>query len=403
MASANAYRNDGGSRPGPLPTRRPRPAMAAWALVGVLLAGAIGAVAHAPAAFAEATFNQQLLTLMNQARATTGLPALQLSSSVASVAEDGRYTGCGYDVYGRAADMGRRNYFSHTILNCNNRQVWDMLNAAGVGWTDAAENIGWASGVSDVLSTARTLQDQFMGSAGHRANILDPDMTHVGIGSWRTAPGQTWSGGGTSKTDVLITAVVFVRLPQTTAVAPSAPPTVVAGPGNGSANVVWTPANANGATIDSYGAFAFGPNGYTGMYALACGTCASVTVPGLANGSPYYVAVYAHNAVGWSAPTVSGWLFPGTPVAPSWATATAGSGRATATWVAANANGTAIDAYAALAYDSAGFTGQYVFVCGTCTTGTVTGLTPGKSYFIGVFPHNAWGWGGPAVTGWVRA
>ncbi len=403
MTSADAAKNDDRRRPGPLPTRRLRPAVAAWALVGVLLAAALGAVAHAPAASADATFNQQLLTLMNQARSANGLPALQLSSSVAGVAEDGRYTGCGYDVYGRAADMGRRNYFNHTILNCNNRQVWDMLTAANVGWTDAAENIGWASGVSDVLSTARTLQDQFMGSPGHRANILDSDMTHVGIGSWRTAPGQTWSGGGAVKSDVLVTAVVFVRLPQASAAAPSAPPTVVAGPGNGSANVVWAPATANGAAIDTYGAFAFGPNGYTGIYALACGTCTSVTVPGLANGGSYYIAVYAHNAVGWSAPGVSGWLIVGTPEAPPSATATGGSGRARATWTRANANGSAIDMYAVLAYDSTGFTGQHVFVCGTCTTGTITGLTPGKSYFIGVFPHNVRGWGGPAVTGWVRA
>ena len=35
-----------------------------------------------------------------------------------------------------------------------------------------------------------------MNSPGHRANILDPKFTHVGIGSWSTPAGQTWNGGG---------------------------------------------------------------------------------------------------------------------------------------------------------------------------------------------------------------
>jgi uncharacterized protein YkwD len=406
MTSANASMTGGRRQPGTLPARKLRPVAAAWALVGVLLAGVVAGVVHAPAAFAEATFNQQMLTLLNQARAANGLAALQLAPSVAGVAENGRYTGCGYDVYGRAADMGVRNYFSHTIPNCNNRQVWDMLTAAGVPWTDAAENIGWSSGGTDLVAAARNLNDQFLGSAGHRANILDAGMTHVGIGSWRTAPGQTWSGSGAPRTDVLVTAVVFVRLPATPttpASLPSIPAGVNATAGNGTANVTWSPAAANGAAIDTYGAFAFGPNGYTGLYALACGTCTSVTVPGLANGASYYIAVYAHNAVGWGGPGVSTWLVPGTPLAPPWATVAPGPGRAGASWGAANGNGSAVDGYAVLAYDNTGFTGKYVIVCGTCTTGTVTGLTAGKSYFLGVFAHNARGWGAPAVTGWTWA
>ena len=403
MTSANAPTTGGGRRPGSLPARKLRPAAAAWALVGVLVAGALAGVAHAPAAFAEATFNQQLLTLHNQARTANGLAPLQLAPAVATVAEDGRYTGCGYDVWGRARDMGVRNYFSHTILNCGGRQVWEMLTAARVPWTGAAENIGWSAGATDPVTVARSLHDQFMNSPGHRANILDPAMTHVGVGSWRTAAGQAWSGSGAARTDVLVTAVVFARLPATTATAPSAPAAVTATAGNGAANVAWAPAAANGATIDSYGAFAFGPNGYTGLHALVCGTCKSVTLPGLTNGTSYYIAVYAHNAAGWSGPGVSTWLVPGTPVAPTRATVSPGPGRATASWGAANANGSAVDGYAVLAYDDTGFTGQYVMACGTCTTGTVTGLTAGKSYFLGVFAHNARGWGAPAVTGWFRA
>jgi len=402
MTSATASRTDGSRRPAPLPPRRRRPAATAWALVGALLAGALATVAHAPAAHAEATFNQHMLTLVNQERAANGLGPLQLAPGVASVAEDGRYTGCGYDIYGRATDMGLRNYFSHTILNCGNRQVWDMLTAAGMPWTGAAENIGWSSGTTDPVAAARKLNDQFMASPGHRTNILDAAMTHVGVGSWRTPPGQTWSGSGTPRTDVFVTAVVFARLPATPATVPSAPATVVAAPGNAAANVSWAPASANEAKIESYGAFAFGPNGYTGQYALACGTCTSATVPGLANGTLYYIAVYAHNSVGWGGPGVSSWFTAGAPTAPPWARASGGSGRVTASWAPAHGNGSPVDTYAVFAYDGSGYTGRHVVVCGTCTTGTVTGLTAGKSYLLGVFAHNARGWGAPAVTGWSR-
>lgn len=48
----------------------------------------------------------------------------------------------------------------------------------------AAENI--AGGHSDVLDTV----DQFMNSEGHRANILNPDFTHIGVGYYY-APGST--------------------------------------------------------------------------------------------------------------------------------------------------------------------------------------------------------------------
>ena len=60
-----------------------------------------------------------------------------------------------------------------------------------------------------------------------------------------------------------------------------------------------------------YGLFAFDANGYTGVYATACATCASGALAGLVNGKTYTVAVYAHNARGWGAPTLSGTVTPG--------------------------------------------------------------------------------------------
>jgi len=59
----------------------------------------------------------------------------------------------------------------------------------------AGENLAWMNGTTDPLIAASNLHGQLMASSGHRANILNPNFTKIGIGSWRTAPGATWSGG----------------------------------------------------------------------------------------------------------------------------------------------------------------------------------------------------------------
>src|SRR5688572_29580426 len=100
-------------------------------------------------AHAAVTFEARALQLINEARHAVGVPPVQASSALAAVAGDAPYQGCGYPVAGRAADMGARNYFSHSILNCSNRGVTHMLQAAGVPYSGAAENIAWFGGIID--------------------------------------------------------------------------------------------------------------------------------------------------------------------------------------------------------------------------------------------------------------
>jgi hypothetical protein len=177
-----------------------------------LLAGSLWSVLAGPA-HAQVTFESRALELINAARATAGVAPVQLSARVASIAADAPYDGCGYRVNGRAADMGVRNYFSHTILNCGNQDVSHMLKAAGVAFTSMAENIGWASTITDPLVAPDRLHNDLMASPDHRANILDARFTHVGIGSWRTAPGASWSGSGTPLRNVFVTAQIFITAP----------------------------------------------------------------------------------------------------------------------------------------------------------------------------------------------
>jgi len=59
------------------------------------------------------------------------------------------------------------------------------LHRAGVsGWTSCAENVGYGSSVDQVHKL-------FMGSSGHRANILNASYSQVGIGVVRSG-GTVW-------------------------------------------------------------------------------------------------------------------------------------------------------------------------------------------------------------------
>jgi uncharacterized protein YkwD len=67
------------------------------------------------------TFEQRMLELVNGARVNAGVPPLQPSSALAAIAADAPYDCCGFRINGRSADMGARNYFSHTMLGCKTR------------------------------------------------------------------------------------------------------------------------------------------------------------------------------------------------------------------------------------------------------------------------------------------
>lgn len=165
-----------------------------------------------PAAAAQSTVAADLLALVNRDRAAAGLVPLAWSAQLAAVGESAPYSGCGFTVRGRAEDMIERNYFAHPILGCAGRNVFAMLPAAGIGYTVAGENIGWVAGLTDPAAQAAWLHQQFMASPEHRANILNPAFTSLGIGSWSTAPGQSWTGSGTPLAGVVMVSEEFAAV-----------------------------------------------------------------------------------------------------------------------------------------------------------------------------------------------
>jgi uncharacterized protein YkwD len=71
----------------------------------------------------------ELVQLTNQARASAGLPALVVDSTLTSIAR------------GRSKDMIVRDYFSHDIPG--GTSVFDIIQAKGYCFKVAGENIGW--------------------------------------------------------------------------------------------------------------------------------------------------------------------------------------------------------------------------------------------------------------------
>ena len=197
--------------------RRPRARRAA--VVGVLVAAAAAAAIAArgsTVAVADSTADQDLFSLTNQDRTSNGLHSLLWHSTLGAIGENKPYGGCGFTVYGRSYDMIRRNYFAHAILNCNGQYVFSMMTAAGIPYRSAGENIGWSTGAGDAASSATYINQQFMNSPEHRDNILNTHYTHLGIGSFLTPPGTTWSGGGGSLSNVWMWSEEFAQLATAT-------------------------------------------------------------------------------------------------------------------------------------------------------------------------------------------
>jgi uncharacterized protein YkwD len=82
---------------------------------------------------------------------------------------------------GHSADMLDRNYFSHT--NPEGRALKERMpaNLAASQW---GENIWTGRGYDprQVRYLAQKIMDGWMKSPGHRANILTPGYTHLGVG-----------------------------------------------------------------------------------------------------------------------------------------------------------------------------------------------------------------------------
>ncbi|MDO8577204.1 MAG: CvpA family protein [Candidatus Daviesbacteria bacterium] len=102
-----------------------------------------------------------MIDLVNKERVGRGLLALTFDEKLRSIAR----------LY--SADMFMRGYFSH--YSPEGKTVADRALAAGVDFLVVGENLAYAPSVESA-------HKGLMNSEGHRANILSPDFSKIGIG-----------------------------------------------------------------------------------------------------------------------------------------------------------------------------------------------------------------------------
>lgn len=107
--------------------------------------------------------NEKLMfDLVNQERIRAGLSAYKVDMRLVNLART------------KSQDMYQNNYFSHTSPTYGS--VYDMERKAGISArVMGAENIAKAA-------TTQRAHELFMGSPGHKANIMNSAHTSIGIG-----------------------------------------------------------------------------------------------------------------------------------------------------------------------------------------------------------------------------
>lgn len=105
---------------------------------------------------------QKVIDLTNAERRKNGLPDLKGDSSLSNVAQK------------KSEDMQQKHYFSHTSPTYGS--PFDMMRDFGITYKTAGENIAQGQ------QTAEQVVQAWMNSEGHRANILNRNFTHIGVG-----------------------------------------------------------------------------------------------------------------------------------------------------------------------------------------------------------------------------
>lgn len=107
-------------------------------------------------------YENEVIRLVNEIRVQNGLKPLTSDWQLSRVA---RY---------KSQDMKDNNYFSHTSPVYGS--PFQMMKSFGLSYRTAAENIAKGQ------LTPQAVVNAWMNSSGHRANILNPSFTKIGVG-----------------------------------------------------------------------------------------------------------------------------------------------------------------------------------------------------------------------------
>jgi uncharacterized protein YkwD len=119
-----------------------------------------------------ASTSNDAIAITNQERANAGLAPLSANGSLNTAAAV------------HSADQAARNQMTHTGSNGSN--AGDRIRAAGY------QPSTWGENVAAGYSSASSVVAGWMGSSGHRANILNPAFTQIGVASATSADGTRY-------------------------------------------------------------------------------------------------------------------------------------------------------------------------------------------------------------------
>ncbi|MGM8215944.1 CAP domain-containing protein [Bacillaceae bacterium W0354] len=118
-------------------------------------------------------FELKVLELVNVERDKHGLAPLEYSKEVSIVARD------------KSWDMANNGYFNHESPTYGS--PFEMMDAYGVDYWAAGENIAKGH------RSPEQVMEGWMNSEGHRANILQENFTHLGVGFVKKGGTYYWT------------------------------------------------------------------------------------------------------------------------------------------------------------------------------------------------------------------
>lgn len=118
----------------------------------------------------ESDFAVQVVKLVNEERVKAGLDPVTINKEVTSAA------------LLRANEI--EVSFSHT--RPDGRTFGSVLTDNGIRFNGAGENIAWGQ------NSPQQVMEAWMNSEGHRANILNPNFTEMGVGHYQNSNGRNY-------------------------------------------------------------------------------------------------------------------------------------------------------------------------------------------------------------------
>jgi len=132
------------------------------------------AALETPAGGGESAMAGTVVQLTNAERSKAGLPALRSNTRLTEAAQL------------HADQMARAGQLEHVLSRGQYPRPEDRLAAAGYAWSAYAENIAMGQSSPDAVLAS------WMGSSGHRANILSTNVTEIGVGYARDSAGRPY-------------------------------------------------------------------------------------------------------------------------------------------------------------------------------------------------------------------